>query len=120
MHPNRRKLGAKCRRLPKVISAFDEPDHETLWSELQNGAVMIEGYEVSLEDVERRRSEREGFAALTINAHDGSDVSLVLDMKDTPALLSKGLARDITLKDTSQKKRHGFGYRRHQIACLDE
>ena len=53
VHPNRRKLGAKCRQdLPKVISAFDELDHETLWSELQNGTVKIEGYEVSLEDVE--------------------------------------------------------------------
>ena len=105
VHPNRRKLGAKCRQdLPKVISALAKLDHETLWSELQNGVVSIEGYEVTLEDVERRRSEREGFAALTINAHDGSDVSLVLDMKDTPALLSKGLARDITRRIQAKRK----------------
>ena len=48
---------------------------------------------------------REGFAAMTLNTQDGdAQVSLVLDMAETPALLSRGLARDITRRVQARRK----------------
>ena len=44
-----------------------------------------------------------GYAAQTIQMAENS-VSLVLDMTDTPELLSKGLARDITRRIQSTRK----------------
>ena len=52
------------------------------------------GMEILVSDIEVRRAEREGYAAATITigeSDDASHVSLVLDMQDTPHLLSKGL-----------------------------
>ena len=50
-----------------------------------------------------RRVEREGFAAQTVQIANSS-VSLVLDMSDSPELLSKGLARDITRRIQAARK----------------
>jgi hypothetical protein len=59
-------------------------------------------------DVEIKRVERDGFAAQTVemSGADGQSlhVSLVLDMNDTPALLSKGMARDITRRVQAKRK----------------
>ena len=65
------------------------------------------GVDILESDIEIRRAEREGFAAATITVGEGdeaSHVSLVLDMQDTPHLLSKGLARDITRRIQSKRK----------------
>ena len=66
------------------------------------------GVTVEAGDVEVKRVEREGFAAQTVEVTMESDqslhVSLVLDMNDTPALLSKGMARDITRRVQAQRK----------------
>jgi len=59
-------------------------------------------------DVDIKRVEREGFAAQTVEMNDAEGqplhVSLVLDMNDSPALLSKGMARDITRRVQAQRK----------------
>ena len=65
------------------------------------------GVEILESDIDVRRAERDGYAAATITVGDGEDashVSLVLDMQDTPHLLSKGLARDITRRIQSKRK----------------
>ena len=102
--PNRRTLGAKCRQdLPKVLDGIQSGDSESLLARIKSGNLVIAGYEISDEDVELRRVEREGYAAQTVQMADNS-VSLVLDMIDTPELLSKGLARDITRRIQSTRK----------------
>ena len=83
------------------------PDPETLLSEIRNGTSNILGVDILESDIEVRRAEREGYAAATIAVGEGdeaSHVSLVLDMQDTPHLLSKGLARDITRRIQSKRK----------------
>ena len=82
-------------------------DQESLLAEIQNGSCTIMGVEILVSDIEVRRAEREGYAAATITigeSDDASHVSLVLDMQDTPHLLSKGLARDITRRIQSKRK----------------
>ncbi len=100
--PNRKTLGRKCRQdLPKVMAALAEADPEALWDDISNGRCVIDGYELEPVDVEVKRVEREGFAALTA---EDSDVTLVLDMTKTPELLSKGLAREI-IRRVQQKRK---------------
>ena len=102
--PNRRTLGAKCRQdLPAVLQGFAEGDSESMLAGIESGNLVISGYEITEDDIELRRVEREGFAAQTVQIADSS-VSLVLDMTDTPELLSKGLARDITRRVQSARK----------------
>jgi len=82
-------------------------DQEALLSDIRNGSCTIMGVAILESDVEVRRAEREGYAAATITVgenDEASHVSLVLDMQDTPHLLSKGLARDITRRIQSKRK----------------
>jgi isoleucyl-tRNA synthetase len=82
-------------------------DPESLLEEIRNGSCNLMGVQIIESDVEVRRAEREGYAAATISVGEGEDashVSLVLDMQDTPHLLSKGLARDITRRIQSKRK----------------
>ena len=74
---------------------------------IQAGTCEILGVAIEEGDVEVRRIEREGFAASTVTIGQGDDaqqISLVLDMNDTPDLLSKGLARDITRRIQAMRK----------------
>jgi hypothetical protein len=76
-------------------------------SSIQAGTCEILGVAIEEGDVEVRRIEREGFAASTVTIGQGDDaqqISLVLDMNDTPDLLSKGLARDITRRIQAMRK----------------
>tara|TARA_B100001113_G_scaffold83055_1_gene66042 strand:- start:6037 stop:7470 length:1434 start_codon:yes stop_codon:yes gene_type:complete len=85
----------------------NHPDQDALLADIRNGSCTIMGVDILESDVEVRRAEREGYAAATITAGEGDDashVSLVLDMQDTPHLLSKGLARDITRRIQSKRK----------------
>ena len=82
-------------------------NQEELLANIRNGSCTIMGVDILESDVEVRRAEREGYAAATITVgevDDASHVSLVLDMQDTPHLLSKGLARDITRRIQSKRK----------------
>ncbi len=106
--PNWRALGAKCRAdLPKVKEALGAADSEQVWADIQAGSCTIEGFEITEEDVEVKRVEKDGYAAKTITFGEGDDaidVTLVLDMATTPDLLSKGLARDI-IRRVQQKRK---------------
>ena len=100
--PNRKTLGRKCRQdLPKVMAALAEADPEALWDDIQSGRCVIAGFELEPIDVEVKRVEREGFAAMTA---EDSDVTLVLDMTVTEELLSMGLAREI-IRRVQQKRK---------------
>ena len=82
-------------------------DQEALLADIRNGSCNIMGIDILESDVEVRRAEREGYAAATIAVDEGDEtrhVSLVLDMQNTPHLLSKGLARDITRRIQSKRK----------------
>ena len=75
--------------------------------QIKAGTLEIMGITIEEGDVEVKRVERPGFAASTIQVGQGEDayhVSLVLDMNDTPELLSKGLARDITRRIQAKRK----------------
>ena len=75
--------------------------------QIKAGTLEIMGIKIEEGDVEVKRVERPGFAASTIQVGQGDDayhVSLVLDMNDTPELLSKGLARDITRRIQAKRK----------------
>jgi len=103
--PNRKALGRKCRQdLPAVLTELQAGDSESMWDLIQAGNLVLSGYQIDEEDVELRRVERDGFAALTIDGGEGTTISLVLDMSDTPELLSKGLARDITRRIQQRRK----------------
>ena len=105
VHPNRRTLGAKCRQnLPAVLEGFANGDSESMLAAIDAGNLVIAGFEITKDDIEVRREERPGFAAQTIQTANGNSVSLVLDMTDTPELLSKGLARDITRRIQAARK----------------
>ena len=85
----------------------NNPDQEKLLADILAGSCTIMGVEILESDIDVRRAERDGYAAATITVGDGEDashVSLVLDMQDTPHLLSKGLARDITRRIQSKRK----------------
>ena len=102
--PNRRTLGAKCRQdLPAVLQGIADGDSEAMLASIEAGNLVIAGYEIGAGDIELRRVEREGYAAQTVQIADSS-VSLVLDMSDSPELLSKGLARDITRRIQASRK----------------
>ena len=85
----------------------NHPDQDALLTDIRNGSCTVMGVDILESDVEVRRAERDGYAAATISVGEGDDalhVSLVLDMQDTPQLLSKGLARDITRRIQSKRK----------------
>ena len=72
-----------------------------MWDDIQNSRCIIAGFELEPIDVEVKRVEREGFAAMTA---EDSDVTLVLDMTVTGELLSMGLAREI-IRRVQQKRK---------------
>lgn len=106
--PNFRALAPKARAdVNKVAAAIRESDDpEGLLADINDGGADVLGVLVEAGDVEVKRVEREGFAAQTVET-EGEElhqVSLVLDMNDSPALLSKGLARDIVRRVQAQRK----------------
>ena len=104
LEPNRKVLGAKCRSdLPCVLAQLDLANPEELLLEVEAGIAALGGYEITMDDIEIRRAEKEGFAAKTLSFEEG-DVSIVLDMHTDSNLLSKGLARDITRRIQAKRK----------------
>ena len=89
--------------LPAVLQGIADGDSEAMLASIEAGNLVIAGYDIGEDDIELRRVEREGFAAQTVQIADSS-VSLVLDMSDSPELLSKGLARDITRRIQAARK----------------
>ncbi|HJM13046.1 MAG TPA: isoleucine--tRNA ligase [Candidatus Thalassarchaeaceae archaeon] len=104
LEPNRKSLGSKCRSdLPSVLAQLDLADPEALLLEIEAGIAALGGYEITKDDIEIRRVEKQGFAAQTLSFDEG-DVSIVLDMDLDADLLSKGLARDITRRIQAKRK----------------
>ena len=107
--PNFRALAPKARaEVNNVANAIrNSEDPEGLLSAINQGTAEVLGVAIEPADVEVKRVEREGFAAQTVEAvglDDNLQVSLVLDMNDTPALLSKGMARDIVRRVQAKRK----------------
>ncbi|MBT4962144.1 MAG: isoleucine--tRNA ligase [Euryarchaeota archaeon] len=103
--PNRKALGKKCRQdLPSVLALFAEADSDTVLLEIDSGICFFAGYEITIEDIEIRRVEQDGYAASTISDEDIGDVSLVLDLSLDDVLLSKGLGRDIIRRVQAKRK----------------
>ena len=103
--PNHKALGAKCRAdLPKVLTELGKVKPESFLSDVKSGSAKLAGYEINENDIEIRRVEKEGFAAMTFSVEDSGDVSLVLDVSIDDDLLSKGLAREITRRVQSKRK----------------
>jgi len=104
LEPNRKVLGAKCRSdLPSVLAQLDLASPEGLLLEIEAGIAALAGYEITMDDIEIRRVEKDGFAAKTLSFEEG-DVSIVLDLHTDSNLLSKGLARDITRRIQAKRK----------------
>ncbi|MEC8415321.1 MAG: class I tRNA ligase family protein, partial [Candidatus Thermoplasmatota archaeon] len=107
--PNFRALAPKARAdVNKVAAAIREAaDPEALLASIHDGGADVLGVLVEATDVEVKRVEREGFAAQTVETEGDEQqhqVSLVLDMNDTPSLLSKGMARDIVRRVQAKRK----------------
>ena len=107
--PNFRALAPKARaEVNNVANAIrNSEDPEGLLNAINLGTAEVLGIAIEPADVEVKRVEREGFAAQTVEAvglDDNLQVSLVLDMNDTPALLSKGMARDIVRRVQAKRK----------------
>ncbi len=101
LRPNFGTLGAKVKGdLPAVKAALEALDPEEGAAALEDGRLELAGHAIAPEDVDLLRVERPGFAAATLD----SGVSLVLDMAVDDALLSKGLAREITRRVQAQRK----------------
>tara|TARA_B100001121_G_scaffold310456_2_gene341577 strand:- start:11132 stop:14326 length:3195 start_codon:yes stop_codon:yes gene_type:complete len=104
IRPNRRNLGKKCTNdLPAVLSELSEVEPDHFLIEIQAGIAYLSGYKITPDDVEVRRVEKDGYAAMTIEV-DEKDVTLVLDMSMDPDLISKGLARDIIRRVQAKRK----------------
>ena len=109
MAPNFRALAPRARGDVNTIAGeIRNAENPTeMLDQIKSGRLVIMGIEIEEGDVEVRRVEKSGFAASTIQIGQGDDayhVSLVLDMNDTPELLSKGLARDITRRIQAKRK----------------
>ncbi len=105
LEPNRKSLGAKCRSdLPAVLAELGAADPDSLLLEIEAGIAAIEGYSITMDDIEIRRTEKEGYAAATLSGDDFGDVSLVLDMDLNEELMSRGLARDVIRRIQSKRK----------------
>ena len=105
LEPNRKVLGAKCRSdLPAVLAKLDTADADSLLLEIEAGIAALAGYQITMDDIEVRRTERDGYSAATLADEDFGDVSLVLDMSVDDELLSRGLARDVIRRIQSKRK----------------
>ena len=109
LNPNFRSLAPKARQnvnqIAGLIKSADDP--EKMYEQIIAGGFTLMDVEINPEDVEVQREQKEGYSAETISIGQGdakSQVSLVLDMQDTPELLSKGLARDITRRVQAKRK----------------
>ena len=103
--PNHKVLGAKCRAdLPKVLAELSNVKSEVLLSEIEAGNAKLAGFEITMNDINIKRVEKEGYAASTFEVEDLGDISLVLDIEITEDLISKGLAREITRRIQSKRK----------------
>ena len=107
--PNFRALAPRARGDVNAIAGEirNAEDPNAMLEKIKAGTLEIMGITIEEGDVEVKRVERPGFAASTIQVGQGEDayhVSLVLDMNDTPELLSKGLARDITRRIQAKRK----------------
>jgi len=101
LRPNFKSLGAKVKGdLPAVKAALEALDPVKGAAALTAGSLELAGHTITPEDVELIRVERQGFAAATLD----SGVSLVIDMAINDALLSKGLARELTRRVQAQRK----------------
>ena len=95
IQPNFRKLAPKARAEVNDVAAAlrSIDDVDAFVSEIKAGKAVIHNIHIEEDDIEVRRTERAGFAADTLRLEDQqSSMSIVLDMNDTPELLSKGLA----------------------------
>ena len=105
LEPNRKALGAKCRSdLPAVLANLDTSDPDSLLLEIEAGIAALAGYQITMNDIEIRRTEKEGYSAATLSDEDFGDVSLVLDMDIDEELMSRGLARDVIRRIQSKRK----------------
>ena len=105
IEPNRKALGSKCRQdLPAVLDLLAQADPDNILLEIDAGICILEGYDITMEDIEIRYVEKDGFAASTISDDDVGDVSLVLDMSLDNQLISKGLTRDIIRRIQAKRK----------------
>ena len=86
-----------------MLEQLSLADPEALLLEIDAGIAALAGYEITSDDIEIRRVEKDGFAAQTLSLEEG-DVSIVLDMHTDQELLSKGLARDITRRVQAKRK----------------
>ena len=107
--PNFRALAPRARGDVNSIAAEirNAKNPSAMLEQIKSGSLEIMGIKIEETDVEVKRVEKSGFAASTIQVGQGDDayhVSLVLDMNDTPELLSKGLARDITRRIQAKRK----------------
>ena len=107
--PNFRALAPKARSEVNAIAGEikNAKDPISMLEMIKAGKCEIMGVNIEESDIEVRRVERSGFAASTVqigHGDDASQISLVLDMNDTPELLSKGLARDITRRIQAKRK----------------
>jgi isoleucyl-tRNA synthetase len=103
--PNRKILGSKCRSdLPLVLSQLEETNPDSFLIEIEAGIAALAGYDITIEDIEIKRVEKEDYSASTISYDEYDDVTLVLDMSTDEDLLSKGLARDIIRRIQSKRK----------------
>ena len=85
-----------------------DADPDNILLEIEAEICIIEGYDITMEDIEIKRVEKDGYAAATISIDEIGDVSLVLDMKLNDELLSKGLARDIIRHVQAKRKEINF------------
>ena len=103
--PNRKSLGKKCRQdLPEVLELLENADPDNILLEIEAEICILEGYDITMEDIEIRRVEKANYAAATISVEEIGNVSLVLDMSLDDELISKGLARDIIRHVQAKRK----------------
>jgi len=87
-----------------VLAKLDTADPDSLLLEIEAGIAALSGYQITMSDIEVRRTEKDGYSAATLVDEDFGDVSLVLDMVIDEELMSRGLARDVIRRIQSKRK----------------
>jgi isoleucyl-tRNA synthetase len=94
------KLGKDLKRVSQELQAFS---NEQIQEFEKNGKVIIQGYELTLEDMEIRTQDITGWLVTS----DGR-LTVALDITLTPELKSEGIARELVNRIQNLRKDNGL------------
>ena len=106
--PNYRKLGPKLKKdMKKVLNILVNMQPSEIVSKLKNNNLVIEGYEITDEDLYIVEKPAEDVLAVEV---EGLPMIVYLDTQITPELKMEGLAREVVRRIQSMRKELNLEY----------